>query len=213
MADTGDVTFPLIDLTGFASLVPWEGMSFPKIQFQALAGLGELNIGIVTFPMLVFVTDVGVGVDTFPLMQMWGNAFVDLQAGSGLYKVDVNRTHDTHYNTVATGATANAKIPDPFIQTYLTHDEDESYIHVHSYRIRVLGSGNLHATLYTLNSVRSQPLTDIVLTPTSAREQTVLSNFISQRVMLRLQTNVIDNTFDITRVILFLKTLWTQKPQ
>ena len=203
MADTIDTTFPLFSA-------------------QLLTVLGEVNTINTTFQnslssswfMFVGGDNVVNRIDsTFPLFSPQINGVVNLQAGSGLYRVVTNKTRDKYYNNVASGTTIDSKIPNPFIQTALLHDEDENVIHTHSYRIRIVGLGNLHATLYTLNSVRSQTLADIVLTPTSSREQTILSNFSSQRIMLRLYTDVIDHTFDITRIIMFLKSLWTQKPQ
>lgn len=216
--NTIGITFPLFTLDLFAILSPWEGMELGGLDdVRIIASLGEINRIDTTFPLFIFLGGDNVvntiDIELGGLDDVRFNGVVNLQAGSGIYKITTDKTHDKYYSNVVAGTFTDAKFPNPFIQTALLHDEDEKIIHTHSYRIRVVGSGNLHATLYTLNSVRSQTLTDIVLTATSAREQTVLSNFASQRIMLKLQTDAIDNTFDITRIIMFLKTLWTQKPQ
>src|SRR5262245_52852382 len=197
MPDTIDTTLPLIQAQLLGTLGPVNTIDTTLVN--SLSGTGA-SPG----PWLI-ASLVGSGVSntintTLPLFQPLLVGAVNLQVGSGLYQINVNRTHDTYYNNVANGTTINAKIPDPTIQTALMHDDAENVIHMASYRIRVTGSGILRGVLYTLDKVRSQSLANLTMTPTIAREPIVLSNFMSQRIMLNLHTENIDEIFDITRI-------------
>jgi len=88
----------------------------------------------------------------------------------------------------------------------------EDIIHVAAVRIRVVGSGNLRMTLFSLDSVNSQILAPLAMSATNAREPRVLANFISQRAMLTIKTTAINETFAINRVITFAKPMWTEYP-
>src|ERR1041385_5832727 len=100
----------------------------------------------------------------------------------------------------------------PFIQTALIHDDEENVIHCAGYRIRAVGSGNLDSVLYSLDSIESQNLASLTISSTNKREPTVLANFISQRIMLKLRTDAIDEVFDISRIIFFIKPIWSGFP-
>lgn len=88
----------------------------------------------------------------------------------------------------------------------------EEILHFAGVRIRVTGSGNLDMQFLSLDDVDSQVLTPLVMSNITAREPTRLSNFISQRGALKISTNVINETFKINRIIVFVKPLWSQFP-
>ena len=67
------------------------------------------------------------------------------------------------------------------------------------------GSGNLVPTLYSLDQVESQTLQEIVMATPNRIEPTVLANFNEQRMQLRLETTRIDETFNISRIVIFVK--------
>lgn len=89
----------------------------------------------------------------------------------------------------------------------------ENIIHFDGFRIRVTGVGNLVSTFFSIDKINSQALSNIAMSVTTAREPTVLANFISQRALLRLEVTNINERASISRVILFSKPLWTQFPQ
>jgi phosphoenolpyruvate carboxylase len=78
-------------------------------------------------------------------------------------------------------------------------------LHCVGARIRVTGNGNLVSTLYSLDDVRSQGLQDIVMASPNRIEPTILANFQEQRMKIRLETTVIDEIFNISRIVLFIK--------
>lgn len=88
----------------------------------------------------------------------------------------------------------------------------EEIVHFAGVRMRVTGSGNLDLQFLSLDNVESQTLTPLTMSTTNAREPTRLANFISQRGMLKISTNAINETFKINRIILFVKPIWSQFP-
>ena len=88
----------------------------------------------------------------------------------------------------------------------------EEVIHFAGVRIRVVGTGNLDLEFLSLDNVDTQTLVPLVMSNTTAREPTRLSNFISQRGMLKISTDSINDYFEINRIILFAKPIWSQFP-
>lgn len=85
-------------------------------------------------------------------------------------------------------------------------------IHVGAVRIRVVGNGNLITTLLGYNDVLSEELVSLILTPTDSREKQVLSNFKSQKTMVKLETRLIDEKMKVNSIIVFVKPLYSSYP-
>lgn len=77
--------------------------------------------------------------------------------------------------------------------------------HVVAIRMRVTGSGSLQMKLLSLNDVRTLDLTSFTMAVSTDVEPTRLSNFQSQRIRLEFKTTEIDETFTISRIIIFAK--------
>lgn len=90
---------------------------------------------------------------------------------------------------------------------------NEDVLHVAAFRIRVNGSGVLRGTFKGLDSVASETSPTLTMSATPGVQPTVLSNFIGQRIFLRLETTAIDEKFNINRVIIFVKPIWSSYPQ
>lgn len=88
----------------------------------------------------------------------------------------------------------------------------ENISHFTGIRMRVLGSGQLDMTLYSLSEVESQELVPFTMANPNSREPFRLCNFNQQRCTLRIGTDAIDEQFTITRVIIFAKQIWTSFP-
>lgn len=89
----------------------------------------------------------------------------------------------------------------------------ENIIHANALRIRVVGSGNLRMTLFSLDDVNSQEFVPLAMQATTAIQATPLVNFKSQRIAVRLGTSAINEHFRINRVVLFVKTVEISYPQ
>ena len=85
--------------------------------------------------------------------------------------------------------------------------------HYHSVRLRVTGSGNLKGSFYSLDDVNSQVLTSLSMNGTTNILPTILLNFKEQRAAVEFKTTEIDETFRISKMIIFVKPLWTSYPQ
>jgi hypothetical protein len=88
--------------------------------------------------------------------------------------------------------------------------KDESYVHFGGVRIRVNGTGNLLMTFQNLDTTITAPITPLVMSSAPGAEPLTLSNYISQRAFLRIETQQLNETFRINRVIVYVKPIWSQ---
>jgi hypothetical protein len=88
----------------------------------------------------------------------------------------------------------------------------ENINHFAAVRVRVKGSGNLIPTLIGFDSVLTQTLANIAMGASPGLQPTVLANFVGQRVQLQLQTTTLNDNFDINRIIVFAKPIFTSYP-
>lgn len=82
---------------------------------------------------------------------------------------------------------------------------EENINHYGAIRLRVTGSGNLQATLFSLDEVQSFQMVNIPLASVNNQEPTRLSNFTQQRAKLLLQVSNINESFTIKKIIVFIK--------
>lgn len=80
-------------------------------------------------------------------------------------------------------------------------------LHAVAVRMRVVGSGNLQIFLRSLDNVRSTQLTNHPMAATTNIEPTILANFQEQRIQLEIKTTLINETFTISRIVVFVKTI------
>jgi hypothetical protein len=90
---------------------------------------------------------------------------------------------------------------------------EEVVNHYGAIRLRVTGSANLRPTLYSLDEVRQTALTSLVLSSSTAIEPNRLANFTQQRAKLELRTININETFEISRIIIFIKPVAKSFPE
>lgn len=86
-------------------------------------------------------------------------------------------------------------------------------IHFGSVRIRVEGSGNLLQRLLSLSAVYQNVLTPVVMSSSTNRFSSTLSNFNEQKAQLELKIEVIDEWFEIGSIIIYTKPIYTGFPQ
>jgi hypothetical protein len=87
-------------------------------------------------------------------------------------------------------------------------------VHFGTIRMRATGSGNLQLFMHSLDdTLNSNTLTPIALQATTNREPTTLANFIDQYGQLEIKTTVIDETFEISKIIIFIKPVSSGYPQ
>lgn len=88
----------------------------------------------------------------------------------------------------------------------------DNVIHVNAIRLRVTGSGNLKLTMHSLNDVATLDLQNLAMSASTNILPTKLTNFRQQRAMLELKTTEIDETFRITKLIVFVTTVASDYP-
>lgn len=86
-------------------------------------------------------------------------------------------------------------------------------IHFNATRLRVTGAGSLQLFLRSLDDVNNTQLASIVMSALTNREPTVLANFIDQRAQLEGKTTLINETFNISKITIFVKPVATGYPQ
>ncbi len=98
----------------------------------------------------------------------------------------------------------------PFAITAPFNDKDEPILHFGAVRLRITGAGNLDMQFQSLDTVKTQTLAPLPMSSVTDREPVKLANFKSQRAMLKISTDEINEIFRINRIILFVKPLWSQ---
>jgi hypothetical protein len=87
-------------------------------------------------------------------------------------------------------------------------------VHFGVTRMRVTGAGNLQLFLHSLDdTLNSNTLPIIPLQATTNREPTVLANFIDQYGQLEVKTTEIDEVFEISKIVIFVKPISSGYPQ
>ena len=88
----------------------------------------------------------------------------------------------------------------------------ESEHHVVGVRMRIKGSGSLDMYLTDLDDVRRYDMVPFTMAATTRIEPTRLANFQSQRIRLVGSTNIINEHFTISRIILLAKPVAMEYP-
>jgi hypothetical protein len=86
-------------------------------------------------------------------------------------------------------------------------------LHFNAVRMRVTGSGNLLQYLHSLDNVNTVQLANISMNTITNIEPTSLADYKDQRGQLELKTIALNDTFNISRIIIFIKPLAVEYPR
>lgn len=89
---------------------------------------------------------------------------------------------------------------------------DSGILHFGAVRMRATGNGNLQSELQSLDETSTQALANYPLNATTDKELTVLADFVNQRASLHLFTTNINETFQISKIIVYIKPIYTSFP-
>ncbi len=78
-------------------------------------------------------------------------------------------------------------------------------LHIAAIRMRINGSGNLQIFLRSLDDIKVNKLKDLPMALFTNIEPTILSNFKDQRVQVEIRTANIDETFNVCKMVVFVK--------
>jgi hypothetical protein len=90
---------------------------------------------------------------------------------------------------------------------------EEVINHFGAVRLRVNGSASLQMTLFSLDKTQQNILVPVPLQSLTAVEPNRLSNFTQQRAKLMIRTTEINETFQISKVIIFVKPVAKSWPE
>ncbi len=91
--------------------------------------------------------------------------------------------------------------------------DEQTINHYGAVRLRVNGVGNLQLSLLSFDEVQSNVLVPIPLNGVVATEPNRLSNFTQQRAKLLIKTTNINETFQISKIIVFVKPVAKSWPE
>jgi hypothetical protein len=86
-------------------------------------------------------------------------------------------------------------------------------LHFGAVRLRVTGSGVLRPTLKSLDDVHTSTLPTLTMSATTNREPIVLSNFTDQMGCLELKTTGLNETFLLSKVVVYVRPSASGYPQ
>lgn len=82
---------------------------------------------------------------------------------------------------------------------------EEVINHYGAIRLRMTGTGNLKPTLYSFDKVKVLPLVAMPMVLKTNIEPTRLSNFTEQKARLELRITELNETFKVSKIIVFAK--------
>ena len=87
-------------------------------------------------------------------------------------------------------------------------------IHFGAVRMRLTGSGNLLTDLHSLDEAsHTSTLPTIPMVAATNREPTILANYIDQYGQFQIETTEIDEWFEISKIIIYIRPVATGYPQ
>lgn len=90
---------------------------------------------------------------------------------------------------------------------------EEVINHYGAIRLRVSGSASLKAAFYSLSELQQTTLAPIPVVSITNVEPNRISNFTQQRAKLELRTTEINETFQISKIVIFIKPVAKSFPE
>jgi hypothetical protein len=114
------------------------------------------------------------------------------------------------------GSTTRELVLNPFFQSNYITDDNEGIIHLAGIRFRVTGlsatPSNLTVTVFGEDKTQSNVLAPLPITLTPGISPTLLANFISQKILIRV-TAPNGGYFNINKIFAFVKSIYAALPQ
>lgn len=86
-------------------------------------------------------------------------------------------------------------------------------LHFGAVRLRVTGSGNLDLSLRSLDDTNVSVLASQTMRTTTNKELVSLANYSDQRGQVKVSTNSIGEVFNISKIVVFVKSVASGYPQ
>lgn len=88
----------------------------------------------------------------------------------------------------------------------------DNIVHYTSVRMRIIGSGQLDMTMFSQDDIFSSVLLPFTMTATTNIRPTRLMNFQHQRAYLKGSTDVINEWFQINKIVIYAKEVFVEYP-
>lgn len=86
-------------------------------------------------------------------------------------------------------------------------------LHIGGVRLRVVGDGDLKMSLRSLDDTLIVNLTPTIMVNTTNREPFTLSNYMNQRGQLKVGVTGFEESFVISKIVIFTKLIYSGYPQ
>lgn len=97
--------------------------------------------------------------------------------------------------------------------TFAKSVDEEVINHYGAVRLHVKGSGSLRLALYSLDDVKSTTLLPLTMQALTNIQPNRLSNFTQQKARLEIKTTAINETFEISKIIVFVRPVAKSFPE
>jgi hypothetical protein len=97
--------------------------------------------------------------------------------------------------------------------SFATSVNEEVINHFGAIRLRIKGNASIKPTLFSLDEVQLNALATIPIVARNNIEPNRLANFTQQRAKLELRTTEIDETFQISKIIIFIRPVAKSFPE
>lgn len=88
----------------------------------------------------------------------------------------------------------------------------DNIVHYTSVRMRIIGAGQLDMTMFSQDDIFSSVLLPFTMTATTNIRPTRLMNFQHQRAYLKGSTDVINEWFEINKIVIYAKEVFVEYP-
>ena len=98
-------------------------------------------------------------------------------------------------------------------QSFAKSANEEVINHFGAVRVRATGTASLNLTLFSLDETKNSVLIPLVIQAKTNIEPNRLSNFTQQRAKLEIRTLAINETFKISKVIVYVRPVAKSYPE
>jgi len=89
---------------------------------------------------------------------------------------------------------------------------NQDILHFGGIKVRVQGSGTLQPSLFSMDGNNQFTPNSITMTNPAEFEPFRLTNLITQRCKIRLETEALNDYMEVYRIVLFYKQIFSQLP-
>ena len=86
-------------------------------------------------------------------------------------------------------------------------------LHFGRLKIRVVGTGVLRCSLIGYDGIKTSTIAPITMSSTTYKQEMKLTNFLSERAKVRIETTGINEVMRVNSLIVFVRSIYSEYPQ